>query len=478
MDVDLILVIVGVVFVVLLLSETPVAFTLASSGALGILLLRNADIVSASLGDVPYSSTANYSLAIIPMYILLGMFALHGRLAERVYAIASRVFGRLRGGLGLATVGACAGFAAVTGSSVATAATIGRLSIGEMRKHGYPAPFAAGIVAAAGTLGVLIPPSVVLVFYGILARESIAQLLLAGILPGVVSVILYCIYIITRGQSLVAAEQSRLSDALAVAGGTAPRAVSPGIDGTPNRDPAVHDQGPGDDVTAELASQSNWATIRAVLWIITIFMIILAGIYTGQFTVIESGAMGALAALVMLVTETGRSGVSAVLHRIRESLLDSAGITSMAFAILIGASIFSSFLVMARVPMRFSEWIIALDVPPLLVVIIILAALIPLGMALETLSIIIITVPLIHPVVTGLGFDAVWFGILFVKMIEIGLVTPPVGMNAYVVSGASGIPVETTFRGVMPFVGIDIITVALLIAFPAITLWLPQVLGA
>jgi C4-dicarboxylate transporter, DctM subunit len=474
MSVDVILLIVGVVFIVLLLSECPVAFTLAASGGLGILLLRNADIVGATLSDTPYSSTASYSLAIIPMYILLGMFALHGKLAERVYAVASRSFGRFRGGLGVATVGACAGFAAVTGSSVATAATIGRLSIGEMRRHGYPAPFAAGIVAAAGTLGVLIPPSVVLVFYGILARESIGQLLVAGIIPGVLSAMLYVVYILTRGQTLVAAEQTRLADALAPAAVQASDGASEG---------SVAGAGPATaavlaDDEVPVVPESGWATFRAVAWIAVIFAIIMAGIYTGQFTVIESGAMGALVALVMLITETGRSGVARIWHGIRESLLDTASITSMAFAILVGASIFTTFLVMARVPMRFTEWVVGLQLPPIVVIIIILAALIPLGMALETLSIIIITVPLIHPVVTGLGYDAVWFGILFVKMIEIGLVTPPVGMNAYVVSGASGVSVEKTFRGVGPFVLIDIATVGLLLAFPAITLWLPQLLDA
>jgi len=463
-SVDVILLIVGAVFLLLLFSETPVAFTLALSGALGILLLRDAQIVTATLGDTPYASTANYSLAIIPMYILLGMFALHGKLAERIYALASRAFGRLRGGLGIATVGACAGFAAVTGSSVATAATIGRLSISEMQRHGYPAPFAAGIVAAAGTLGVLIPPSVVLVFYGILARESIGRLLLAGIIPGILSALLYIAYILTRGQVLVTAEQARLADVLAAA---AP-APSSGEREEPGDRPSSPD---GAD------EQPRAATLRAVVWIAVIFVIILGGIYTGQFTVIESGAMGALVALVMLIVETRRDGISQIWRSVRSSLLDTASVTSMAFAILVGASIFSTFLVMARVPMRFTEWVIGLELAPLLVLVIILLALIPLGMALETLSIIIITVPLIHPVVTGLGFDAVWFGILFVKMIEIGLVTPPVGMNAYVVSGASGVPVEKTFKGVGPFVAIDLLTVAILIAFPALTLWLPNAVG-
>ncbi|WP_372922393.1 TRAP transporter large permease [Roseovarius sp.] len=469
MSVDVVLLIVGAVFVILLLSECPVAFTLAASGSLGVMLLRNAGVVGATLRDIPYSSTASYSLSIIPMYILLGMFALNGRLAERIYLVASRSFGRLRGGLGVATVGACAGFAAVTGSSVATAATIGRLSISEMRLHGYPAPFAAGIVAAAGTLGVLIPPSVVLVFYGILARESIGQLLVAGIIPGVLSALLYIVYILTRGQTLVAAEEARLADVLA---GEAATASDGETGGAPDANVDAGAAEASNQVSP--ARESRWTTLRAVGWIATIFAIIITGIYTGQFTVVESGAMGALVALVMLITEVRRSGGARLWHAIRESLLDTASITSMAFAILVGASIFTIFLVMARVPMRFTEWVVGLQLPPIVVVIIILAALIPLGMALETLSIIIITVPLIHPVVTGLGYDAVWFGILFVKMIEIGLVTPPVGMNAYVVSGASGVPVEKTFRGVAPFVLIDIVTVALLIAFPAITLWLPR----
>ncbi len=485
MSPDTILLLVIVLFLVLLACETPVAWALAASGALGIMLLRSPEMVTSLLGNSPYRTSSNYTLAIIPMYVLLGMFALHGRLAERLYRVASRALHRLPGGLGIATVCACAGFAAVTGSSVATAATIGKVSIGEMRRFGYPPSLAAGIVAAAGTLGILIPPSVVIVIYGVLAQESIARLLVAGIIPGLLSALVYGLFILVLGRNIRTDPEAGLRGVLdSTAGGGARSgptgANSPGD--TSAGDTATAAAGTviaatADDGQIELRdpeSVTRLQAARALIWIGVVFAVVVTGIYSGLFTVIESGAIAALVGLVMLLSENMADGLRATSRKLLHALVETASVTSMTFSILIGATILSTFLVMTRVPMRFTDWVLSLDVPPLMILVALLLTLILLGMVLETLSILIICVPLMHPAVTALGFDGIWFAILVVKMIEIGMITPPVGINVFVVSAASGVTVEKAFRGVLPFVLAELCVVALLIAFPWLVTWLPS----
>lgn len=451
MSVDLITLIVFGIFFFLLVAETPVSFSLAVAGGVGIALLRDAELATSVLGSVPFNETHKYSLAIIPMYILLGMFALHGRLASRVYSAAAVLLRRLPGGLGIATVGACAGFAAVSGSSVATAASIGRISVHEMMRNGYKAPFAGGIVAIAGTLGILIPPSIAMVLYGVIARESIASLLIAGVVPGVLAALAYATFIAIRAHKHVVPGRVSLSAALAAAGG---------------KTAVVEDEDPA-DVT-------NFQRFRATAWILAIFAAILVGMLTGLFTVIESAAIGAAIAMLMLVVENIGDGFGSMLRRGKEAILEAASVTSMAFALVVGAGVLSTFLVMARIPMRLTEAVVGIDVPGWVIIVGILVILVPLGMFLETLSILVIVVPLVHPVVTELGYDGIWFGVLFVMMLEIGLVTPPVGMNTFVVSMTSGLKLESVFRGVTPFVFVSFAVVALVFVFPSLATWLPD----
>lgn len=436
MDAGTAFVIVVVIFLVLLASEVPVAFCLGLSGAIGIFLGRGFDIASATMASEPFSAVANYSLSIVPMYILVGMFALYARIAEHVYSVADRLLLRVRGGLGVATISACAGFAAVTGSSVATAATVGRLAIDEMRKRGYPASLAAGIVAAAGTLGILIPPSIILAIYGVLTRESIASLLLAGIIPGILSALVYGTYVIVKG--------------------------TPGT-------------------TGAVASRENIALRRlpwrGVVRVGVLFVIVMTGVYSGVFTVTESGALGAFFALVIMVVELRKEGLKNMFSSVKAALQEVAAVTSMSFFIFVGSSIFTFYMVSAGLPSAFTRWVSALEIAPVLIVVVLLLALIPMGMALDSLSILVIFVPLTYPVVTALGFDGIWYAILVVKGIELGQITPPVGINAYVVSGVSGIPPETTFRGIAPFAAMDVLTAALLFVFPAVILWLPNLVG-
>jgi tripartite ATP-independent transporter DctM subunit len=437
MDTGTILVIVTLVFAVLLVCEVPIAFVLALAGATGILLTRGIDVTTAAMGNVPYTAVANYSLSIVPMYVLVGVFAVFARIAEHVYTVADRLLYRVRGGLGVATISACAGFAAVTGSSVATAATIGRLAIEEMRKRGYSDTLAAGLVAAAGTLGIMIPPSIILAIYGILTRVSIASLLLAGIIPGIVSAVFYCVYIVIKGTG----DGKRTTDL---------------------------------DMARRSIRSLPW---RGVIRVGIIFLLVMGGVYGGWFTVTESGALGAFFALVIMLIELRAEGIRRVLAVLKAAFLEVAAVTSMSFFIFIGSSIFTFYLVSAGIPTAFLRWVTGLQVAPILVVALLLLVLIPMGMALDSLSILVIFVPLTYPVVSALGFDGIWFGILVVKGIELGQISPPVGINAYVVSGVSGIPPERVFRGIWPFAGLDVALGIVLFMFPAIILWLPNLIG-
>lgn len=434
MSPDVVVVMVIALFLVFLALEMPVSWALATSGGIGLISLQGISVTQSSLAAIPYSTTAVFSLTVVPMFILMGSFALHGHIAEQLFNVAERTIGRISGGLGIATVVACAGFAAVTGSSLATAATVGRIAVGEMRQHGYQAHFAVGIVAAAGTLGAMIPPSVLLVIYGIITGEQIGALLIAGIIPGIISAGFYIVYIVVRGRHFI--EPSKATEEKRPVGGPLPYR----------------------------------ALFRAAL----LFAIVIGGIYSGVFTATESGALGALTAFVLMVVELRRDGFAVIRRRLGDALREAASITSMSFAILVGAGIFTAFLVSARVPTRFTAWALGLDAEPWVVLVMILLIMIPFGMALDPLSILVITMPLAYPVVTSLGFDGVWFGILVIKMIELGLITPPVGVNVYIVAGTvPGVTAEQGFRGVLPFGLVDLATVAVFFTFPALVLWLP-----
>lgn len=435
MSVELIVLVALAAFVVMLLIEVPIAFALAGSGALGIMLLRDSDAAVSTLAAVSYDSTSLFSLVVIPMFILLGSFALYGKIVGDLFEASDRLFGRLPGGIGVATVATCAGFGAVTGSSLATAATIGRLAIGEMMKRGVPGSLATGIVAAAGTLGALIPPSVLLVFLAVLAEQSVGRMLLAGILPGLLSAANYMLAIAWR--------QRKVS--------------------------LNHPESPVGQHRRPYA---------ALLKIAVLFTVVVGGIYSGVFTPTESGALGAIVALFIMAGTLRRSGLRAIWSGISNGLREATAITSMTFAILVGAGVFSTFLVWARVPSRLTAWAIELPISPLALVVILLLLLIPLGMMLDGFSIVVITVPLMFPIVLGLGFDGLWFGILMVKMIELGLITPPVGINVFVAAGSSpGVTAEEGFKGVAPFAAVDLLTVGVLLIFPGIVTFLPDLVG-
>lgn len=438
-----VLLVIGLLLLLLAL-EVPVAWSLALSGAVGIFLVRDESSAIGALESLPFTASADFLLTIIPMYVLMGMFAKFAGVGEDVYGLANRMLRRVPGGLGVATVWACMGFSAVSGSSSADVATIGKATISEMRKHGYAPAFAAALVAAAGTFAVLIPPSVAPVIYGSITGDSIGDLLLAGIIPGLLSGVVATVFIIFQVRRY-------------------PRLIShvPGED---------EDFDPEDPFLA--GERKGWAGLFKLA---AIFLIVIGAIYAGILTSTESAAVGAIFAFFVLVA-THRRDRRKLVRASKEALMEAASITAALFAILFGASVFSYFFVTARIPSDLSRWLIGLDVAPWVVVAMILLFGMILGMFLDGLSIMLILVPLTYPVVTAFGFDGVWYGILIIKVVEIGLITPPVGINAFLVASvAKGVKTESVFWQLAPFVALDILITIGLFAFPEISLWLPSV---
>lgn len=431
---------------VLILMRVPVGFALLTSGTLGIMLVRGADFAGSSLATGLYGAVASYSLLLIPMFLLMSMFVVQARIADDLFSVGSRTLGRFRGGLGLATVAGSAGFAAVTGSSVATVATMGRVAIGRMREYGYAGQFATGIVAAGGTLGVLIPPSIILVMYGIITGESIGLLLLAGIIPGLFSAALYGVVVVVlsgRYQTVPTAEPVPASGSSSDA-----------------------------DTSEEEVPTSRVREFSSVLKVGLLIGVVLGGIYSGQFTVTESGGVAAFVAMMLaLTTLSGRRRFGAVVDGLK-STTETSG---MIFLLLVGGATFTTFMVAARIPQQMAEALAALPYPGWIIITVILLAMVPLGMFLDSLSILLIVIPLVFPTVIELGYNGIWFGIMTVKMIEFGMITPPLGLNVYVASGLTpDISIEETFRGIIPFAVADAVTVVIFFAVPALVLFLPD----
>ena len=445
--------------IVLIMLQQPIAFALATSGVLGLVLLEGPSFVSQMIARVSFLSVSSFTLVILPLFILMGTFVREGRMASDSFRVLSRMVGRFPGGLGIASIGACSLFAAVSGSSAATVASVGRISMDEMLKYGYDKRLAAGIVGAAGTLGVLIPPSVVLVLFGIVTGESIGDLLIAGIIPGMLSGAMYVFVVVYRAKRTerITTKRARLhSDA-------------------PSADRASK-QGTVDSRQGEL-NETPAGSYWGVLQVVVLGSLVIGGIYSGIFTATEAAGVGALVAGLMMVLDVrGRQG-----HGLRRQLTlawsDAASSSSMVLGLIIGGGIFSHFIVLSGIARDFSVWVSDLNVPPGVVVVLILLAFIPMGMALDGLSMLLIAVPLTYPAVVELGFDGVWYGIMVVKMIEIGLITPPVGMNAFVVAGVSkDITIDDAFRGAFWFVPVDLLTIAILFVFPELVTWLPSVM--
>jgi tripartite ATP-independent transporter DctM subunit len=422
-------------FVMLLLSfmRVPIALSMGVIGFAGLWWMKGEGPSMASVTTVVYESGFQYTLSVVPLFILMGNFVTRAGMSQELYRAAFTFVGHLRGGLAMATVLACAGFGAICGSSIATAATMTKVAYPSMREHGYSDALAAGSIAAGGTLGILIPPSTIMVIYGLMTQTNIGKLFAAGILPGVVAVVLLC-----------AAVQY-----------------------VTWRDPKA---GPA-------AERSTWRErLRAVreIWAVAaLFVIVMGGIYGGVFTATEGAGIGAFGAFCFALARRALTWKTLLLV-----LTDSARTTGMLFMILVGALVFANFINYTTLPDDLKNFVNRYEVHPMMVMAAICVIYVLLGTAMEELSMILLTVPVFFPLVTHLGFDPVYFGIIIVVVVEIGLISPPVGMNMFVVrSLLPNVSTSTIFRGVTPFVVADVIRLAILVAFPAISLWLPKVLN-
>ena len=405
----------------------------AITGLLGCVAIIGWDAGAGIVGTIPHSKAVNYALSVLPMFILIGFIAYHAGLTHALFNAARAWFGWVPGGLAVATVFATAGFAAVSGASTATAAVFSRVAIPHMLENGYSKQLSAGVVAAGGTLASLIPPSAILVIYAIIVEQSVGALILAGFLPGVVSAIIYAILII--GQCLIDPSQ-----------------------GKPVKSPPM---------SVRLKS------LPPVLPIALVVAIIFYSMYSGKATPTEAGALGAFVIFVIAVMRGMKY------QNMKEALLETAKLTVMIFALIWGILIFVRFLGFAGLPQAFAEWIVQLPLPPVVIMIMILLGYAVLGMFMDAIGMLLLTLPVVYPAVIALGYDPVWFGIIVVKMCEVCLITPPVGLNCYVVHAVRpDIPLGDVFRGIAPFFGADVATVALFIAFPEIITWLPSLLGA
>ena len=444
---DLTLGILGVVLLVLLvLGGVRVYVAAAVTGFLGLVCLQGWDVAVAIVGTIPHSKTVTYPLSVLPIFIMIGFFAFHAGLTSKLFEAARRWVGWVPGGLAVSTVFASAGFAAVSGASTATAAVFSRVAIPDMTENGYKPRLTAGVIAAGGTLASLIPPSAILVVYAIIVEQSVGKLLLAGLVPGVVSVLIYVVMIVTMCS--LRADLGR-----PIRGFSWPDRIK---------------------------------SIPGALPIMLVVGIIFGALYTGVATPTEAGALGAAVIFSLYVFKALlRRDFKTYFSNFREALMETAKLTVMIFTLIWGVFIFVRFLGYAGLPMAFTNWVVTLDVNPLLIMICILLAYAVLGMFMDAIGMLILTLPVVFPAVLALGYDPIWFGVIVVKMAEICLITPPIGLNCFVVAGVSqeltsksgaslSIPLQEVYRGIGPFFIADVLTVAVLLLAPDLVLWLPN----
>jgi C4-dicarboxylate transporter, DctM subunit len=416
----------------LALMRVPLAFAMGLVGFSGIWITRGLNPALASTAQVVYETGFAYTLSVIPLFILMGNFVARAGLAHELFAAAYAFIGHVRGGLAHATVAACAGFGAICGSSIATAATMSKVAYPSMRKLGYSDSLSTGVMAAGGTLGIMIPPSTIMVIYGIVTETSIGKLFAAGVIPGLLTA-------------------SLLMLAIVVMTSRDPEHAPPGVRATwPER----------------------WRALRGIWGVLVLVLVVLGGIYGGFFTATEGAGFGAFGAFLFALLR-GRLGW----RDLFETLVESARTTAMLFTLLIAATLFANFVNFTTLPGDLKEWITHLGLSPTMIVVAMMAIYVVLGTVMEELTMVLLTIPLFFPIVTSLGFDPIWFGVLIVMIVQIGLISPPVGMNLFVLNALlPKVGLGNIFRGCWPFVAVMIVMLGLLITFPQLSLWLPSLM--
>jgi len=420
--------------VFLLFLGMPIAFVMMFVGCLGIGYLASVNAALPVVAKTVYETAAHYPYTIIPLFILMGGFAGNAGITRELYQSFDKWFRRLPGGLGIATIAASACFAALSGSSVAAAAAMGTIAIPEMRRFNYAPKFATGIVAAGGTLSFLIPPSLGFVVYGMLTEQSIGKLLISGILPGILLSLAFIVIIVVEVKM----------------------------------DPSLAPATPGEVSWKEkvLALSGVWETLL-------VFFLVMGGIYLGFINPTEAGAIGATALLVITLLKKRLT-----LKNLTASLLEAVRVSVLVLFLVAGASVFSYFLALSTIPMAVSSWMSSLEVSRYIILSIIIIIYLILGCFLDAVSMMVLTMPVIFPVVKALNFDPIWFGVICVIMMEAGLITPPVGLNVYTLAGvAKDVPMAEIFKGAVPFLLAMVAVVIIITIFPSICLFLPSMMG-
>ena len=430
MSTDIVAVIGFLALFALMLLRVPVGMAMGLVGVVGYSYVVGPWPALKLVGQTSLRTVSDYTFGVIPMFMLMGALVTVSGVSRELFKAANSMIGHLRGGLGAATVLACGGFAAISGSSVATAATFSNVAYPEMRRFNYPQSFSTGVIAAGGTLGAMLPPSTVLAVYAILTEQDIGKLFMAGIIPGLLAILMYVLTIAV----IVRARPGWLP----------------------------------------LGEQRSWrerlVDLKSVWAPLVLFVFVIGGLYGGFFTPTEAGGVGASGALLL-----GLARRRLDLAKIREALLSATRTAAAVFTVLIGALLFGYFLTVTQTPQRITDFLVHLGIGPYGVLFVLMLMYLALGCLMDAMAMIILTVPIVFPVIVHLGFDPIWFGIVIVMTVELGLITPPVGMNVFVIkSVVPGVSFSTVFRGVAPFVVTDLIRLLIIIAFPMLALWLPS----
>lgn len=429
------------VMLLLIFLRMPIGLSMLLVGVVGNFLITKSWNPSLSLfKSLTHSTFSSYPLSVVPLFLLMGQFASLGGISQQLFQAAASWLGHRKGGIAMAAIGACAGFGAICGSSLATAATMGQIALPELRKHGYSGSFATGTLAAGGTLGILIPPSIILVIYAIQTEQNIARLFVAAMVPGILAAIGYIITIAIMAR------------------------LRPGDAGAPY---------------PRVPYGERFLLLLRIWPVLLVFFLVIGGIYLGWFTPTEAAAVGAAGTGLIALIRRGFT-----MNTFVQSILRMASATAMIFLIVLGAAALNNFLALSQVPQAAVAFVAGLGLSPWIVLTLILLLYLVLGCFMDSLSMILLTVPVIWPVVTSLDFGlppqefGLWFGILILIVVEVGLITPPVGMNLFIINGlAKGTPLAQTYRGVLPFVVSDVVRTTILVLFPAITLFLVRLLS-
>src|SRR5215470_12139843 len=434
MSADAVAIVGFVVLFALMLLRVPVGMAMGLVGVSGFAWLVGGGPALKTVGHTSMRTVTDYTFGVIPMFLLMGAFVTNSGMSRELFRAANTFVGHRRGGLGIATIAACGGFAAISGSSVATAATFSTVAYPEMRRYGYPQSFAAGVIAAGGTLGAMLPPSTVLAVYGIITEQDIGKLFIAGIIPGLLAAAMYILTINIIGYTR----------------------------------PDFLPEGP------RATAQEQVAAVRDIWAPLLLFVFVIGGLYglpfLPRFTPTEAGGVGAAGAFLIGVAR-GRLRRKEILA----SLLQATRTAAAVFTVLIGALLFGYFLTVTQTPQKVTALLTGLGLGSYGVLALIMVMYLVLGCLMDAMAMIILTIPIIFPVITHLGFDPIWFGVIIVMTVELGLIHPPVGMNVFVIkSVVHDVSFATIFKGVVPFICTDIIRLILLIAFPILALWLPS----